>query len=133
VAVALVGVLRRAEPVHLLVDGRERRLWLGFIGNCRYRPSGFAPTWRTVLDDRQLDIRLVDAELPFARIRLVLSVLTGRLGRSTVYEQRCAPTLELESHEGPISIALDGEVCEVAAKVTVGKRDRPVDVFAPHR
>lgn len=133
VAIALVGVLRRAEPVHLLVDGRERHLWIGFIGNCRYHPSGFAPTWREELDDRQLDIRLVDAEHPLARVRLLASVLTGRLGRSTVYEQRSATSLELESRDGPISIALDGEVCEVEAKVTVAKRERPVSVFAPHR
>lgn len=133
VALALIGVLRRAEPLHLRVDGRNRRLWLGFIGNGRYHPSGFAPTWRRVLDDGQLDIRLVDAEQPFARTRLVLSVLTGRLGRSTIYEQRCAPTVELSSDDGPIAIALDGEVCEVASAVTVAKLPRPLSVFAPHR
>lgn len=133
VALALIGVLRRAEPVRLRVDGRPRRLWLGFIGNCRYHPSGFAPTWREELDDGQLDIRLVDAEQPFARIRLVVSVLTGRLGRSTVYEQRRAPSVELSSDDGPISIALDGEVCEVAPMVTVTKRSQKLAVYAPHR
>lgn len=133
VAFALVGVLRHAEPVRIHVDGRSRRLWLGFIGNCRYHPSGFGPTWREVLDDGQLDIRLVDADRPLARTRLVASVLTGRLGRSTVYEQRCAPTLRLESQDGPLAIALDGEVCEVAASVTVAKRAARIDVFAPHR
>lgn len=133
VAVSLVDVLRRAEPVELTVDGRRRRLWLGFIGAGRYRPSGFAPTWREVLDDGLLDIRLVDAEAPFARTKLVASVLTGRLGRSTVYEQRVAPTLELRVDADELRIALDGEVVDVPAEVTLKKRETPLRVAAPHR
>jgi undecaprenyl-diphosphatase len=133
VAVSLVGVLRRAEPVQLEVDGRDRSLWLGFIGNSRYLPAGFAPTWRESIDDGLLDIRLVDADQPWARLRLLVSVLLGRLGRSTVYEQRAAETLDLASGEGSIRLALDGEVCEVDARVRVAKRSARLAVFAPHR
>jgi undecaprenyl-diphosphatase len=134
VAIALVRVLRGAEPIELVVDGRPRRLWLGFIGNGAYRPPGFAPTWREVLDSGQLDIRLVDAARPFARVRLVVSVLTGRLARSTVYEQRLARSIELRSEDDPhLTLALDGEVCEVDPSVLVRKREGPLAVFAPHR
>lgn len=133
VAVSLVGVLRRAEPVELSIDGRNRRLWLGFIGSGRYRPSGFAPTWREVLDDGLLDIRLVDADTPLARCKLLASVLTGRLGRSTVYEQRVAPTLEVCAEGDELRIALDGEVVDVPARVTFAKRETPLLVVAPHR
>ena len=133
VAVALVGVLRRAEPVEITVEGRRRRLWLGFIGNCRYRPPGFAPSWREALDDGELDVRLVDAEPPLARVRLLLAVMTGRLGRTTVYEQRRASTVRLESADGPITIASDGEVVEFGTSVIVGKRADRLPVFAPHR
>lgn len=133
VAVSLVGVLRRAEPVELCVDDRRRRLWLGFIGSGSYQPLGFAPTWREVLDDGLLDIRLVDADQPFARLKLVVSVLTGRLGRSTVYEQRTAPSVRLSSDEQALRIALDGEVVDVDADVTITKRIPPLRVFARHR
>jgi diacylglycerol kinase family enzyme len=133
VAVALLRVLRRAEPIELAIDGHDRRLWLGFVGCGTYHPSGFAPTWREVLDDGLLDIRLVDAAQPWARTRLVLSVLTGRLGASKVYEQPVAPTLHLRSSGGPIRIALDGETCDVDAEVTISKRDEPLLVHAPHR
>lgn len=133
VAVALVRVLRRAEPLEVRVDGRRRRLWLGFIGNGRYQPSGFAPSWREVLDDGALDVRLVDADRPLARTRLLLSVLTGRLGRSTVYEQRQAATLELECDEPVLRIALDGEVVDVASPATIRMRAPALGVYAPHR
>jgi undecaprenyl-diphosphatase len=133
VIVSLIGVLRRATPLEITIDGRRRRLWLGFVGNGRYQPSGFAPTWREVLDDGLLDIRLVDAERPFARARLLASVLTGRLGRTTVYEQRMAARLDLECQEGTLTIALDGEVVEVTTPVRLTTRAPALDVYAPHR
>ena len=134
VAVALVRVLRRSTPIEIDVDGRRRRIWLAFVGNGRYEPSGFAPSWRERLDDGVLDVRLVDGDQPWARTRLVLSVLTGRLGRSTVYEQRVAPSLTLRSADGSLlALALDGERCDVAPEVTVAKDGRCVSVHAPHR
>jgi undecaprenyl-diphosphatase len=132
VAVSMIGVLRRAEPLEVTLDGRRRRLWLGFIGNGKYQPSGFAPTWREVLDDGLLDVRLVDAEPPLARSRLVLAVLTGRLGRTTVYEQRLARRVELVAAGDTFRIALDGEVTDVGADVTV-ECDETLLVYAPHR
>ncbi|HVM54805.1 MAG TPA: diacylglycerol kinase family protein [Acidimicrobiales bacterium] len=131
-AVALVQVLRRAEPVEVTVDGHRRRLWLGFIGNGRYHPSGFAPTWREVLNDGRLDIRLVDAARPLARLRLLLAVLTGRLGRCTVYEQRVAPQLELVA-DADLPIALDGELRRLPTRVSLSKRAPVLLVHAPHR
>jgi len=86
-----------------------------------------------VLDDGLLDVRLVDGEQPWGRVRLVLSVLTGRLGRSTVYEQRTAPELSLRVRDDALHIALDGEVLEVAPSVTVSKRKGELLVLAPHR
>jgi len=132
VAVSLVGVLRRAEPVTMTVDGRRRRLWLGFVGNGRYQPSGFAPSWREALDDGLVDVRLVDADAPLARVRLVLAVLTGRLGRTTVYEQRLAARVHLACDDSTLRIALDGELTEVPSDVRI-TCDATVRVFAPHR
>ena len=111
-AVAMARILRRAEPVHLEVDGQERRLWTLFAGNGHYHPAGFAPSWRERLDDGTIDVRLVDATRPISRTRLVLAVLTGRLGRSRVHEQRIVAKLPLRSRQGGLRVARDGEVSE---------------------
>ena len=134
VAVSLVGVLRRAEPLEIEIDGRRRRVWLGFIGAGQYRPAGFAPSWREVLDDGLLDVRVVDADQPLARLKLVLSVLTGQLAQSRVYEQRVAARLDLACpDDAPLRVALDGEVCDVDTPVRIRKRVESIAVFAPHR
>jgi undecaprenyl-diphosphatase len=131
VAVALVRVLRRAKPCRVEIDGEERKIWMIFIGNCRYHPSGFAPSWRERLDDGQLDVRIVDGDSPFSRTRLLLAVLTGRLGRSRVYSQRLASELQVRSLEGPLRLARDGETFEGSAEFTVSKSERPLPVFLP--
>jgi hypothetical protein len=83
-AFALIGVLRRGRPHELVLDGRRRRLWLYFAGNCRHVPQGTAPAYRPDLADGCLDIRVVEATV-LARSRLVAAVLNGTLGRSRVY------------------------------------------------
>ena len=40
VLVALARVLRGSRPQDLVVNGRRRRVWLLFAGNCRYEPAG---------------------------------------------------------------------------------------------
>ena len=130
-AVALVRVLRRGEATDVEIDGEPRKIWMIFIGNCRYHPSGFAPTWRERLDDGKLDIRIVDASAPFARTRLIASVLTGRLGRSRIYEQRLADRLEVRSLEGPLRLARDGETFDGPGSFVVEKSETRLRVFAP--
>jgi undecaprenyl-diphosphatase len=131
VAVGLVRVLRRAEPLELEIDGTHRRIWMAFIGNCRYHPSGFAPSWRERLDDGCLDVRIVDAASPWSRTRLVLAVLTGRLGRSRVYEAKAVRRLHVKSLEGSIRLATDGEVFDGPAEFTIEKDDEPLFVLVP--
>ncbi|MDT7544922.1 MAG: hypothetical protein QOE99_1032 [Actinomycetota bacterium] len=111
-AYAMTRVLRGAEAVFVEVDGQPRRLWTLFAGNGHYHPAGFAPSWRERLDDGCIDVRLIDAEQRFSRLRLVAAVLTGRLGRSRVYEQRLVGTLPVRSRQGGLRIARDGEVTD---------------------
>lgn len=129
--VALVRVLRNADPVEVELDGKRRRLWMIFIGNCRYHPSGFTPSWRERLDDGLLDIRVVDAAQPYSRTRLVAAILTGRLGRSRVYEQWRAERLEVKSLQGPLRLARDGETFDGSAEFSVEKQPRALAVFVP--
>jgi undecaprenyl-diphosphatase len=129
--IALVQRLRRAEPVHVEIDGTERRIWMFFAGNCCYHPAGFAPAWRERLDDGLLDIRLVGAERPYARLRLLAAVLTGRLGRSRVHEAFTTRRLEVRSLDGPLRLARDGETFEGHTEFTIEKLDRPLAVYVP--
>jgi undecaprenyl-diphosphatase len=131
VFVALSGVLRRDTPVELEIDGVRRRVWMVFFGNCRYRPSGFAPSWRERLDDGLVDVRVVDAERPYARTRLLLAVLTGTLGRCRVYEQRTAAEVRVRSLDGPLRLARDGEVEDGPAELVVRKAEKRLRVFTP--
>jgi diacylglycerol kinase family enzyme len=94
-AAALLGVLRRARPQSMLIDGKQRNLWMAFIGNCRHKPEGFAPSWRPRLDDGLLDIRLIEADGRWSRLRVALAVLTGRLSRCRAYDHWEAPGGEL--------------------------------------
>ena len=95
--VALVGVLRTGRPVDLIVNGRRRRVWLLFAGNCRYEPSGAAPAYRPDLADGTLDVRMVDGSQPLARTRLIAAVLLGTLGRCRVYRTWSATSLRIAS------------------------------------
>jgi len=116
---AMATTLRGAEPVFVEVDGQPRRLWTLFAGNGHYHPAGFAPSWRERLDDGCIDVRLIDADHPLSRLRLVLAVLTGRLGQSRVYEQRLVGSLPVRSRQGGLHLARDGEVSEGPGHLTL--------------
>ena len=131
VVVALVGVLRTARPVELEIDGEPRKVWMVFIGNCRYHPAGFTPSWRERLDDGQLDVRIVDGTHPWSRTRLLLSVMTGRLARCGAYEQRFVRTMHVRSLEGRLRLARDGETFDGPEEFTIAKADEPLLVYVP--
>ena len=127
---ALVTVLRGRDPVEVEIDGRPRRIWAIFVGNCRYEPAGFAPAYRPALDDGLLDVRIVDANRPFGRTRLVCAVLTGTLARCRVYDQRFASEVRVKTSE-PLRLARDGETFDGSREFAVRKRPRRLRVYVP--
>ena len=132
VLIALIGVLRHSKPADLLVNGRRRRVWLLFAGNCRYEPSGAAPAYRPDLADGTLDVRLVDGTQPLARTRLIAAVLLGTLGRSRVYRAWSATELRVGSVNGdPVSLCLDGETTQARSEVGLVKRPKKLLVYRP--
>lgn len=131
VLVALVRVLWRGQPVAAEIDGRRVKVWLIFIGNCRYQPEGLAPGWRERLDDGLLDVRLVDGSSPFSRARLLLAVFTGRLARCPVYARSVVTSLRIHSLEGPLRLARDGETFDGGTDVIVRKHPTRLRVFRP--
>ena len=131
--VALAGVLRHGTAVEVELDGKQRSLWLVFVGNCLYRPEGVAPTWRERLDDGQIDVRVVDASHPFCRTRLVVAALTGTLRRSRVFETWRATSLQVRSTDGPMRLARDGETFDGPEEFEIAKNGSRLAVFAPRQ
>jgi undecaprenyl-diphosphatase len=130
--VGLVRVLAKGSPVHISVNGRPKHLWLLFAGNGIYHPAGFAPTYRTQLDDGLLDVRAVDAGTPLARTRLLLAVLTGTLHNSRVLTTAQVRRLRLEVLRGDPRFSYDGEVNRVAApRLVLDKLTRAVTLYRP--
>ena len=129
--VGLFQVLRTSTPIEVEIDGHSRRIWMIFVGNSRYHPSGFAPSWRERLDDGVLDVRLIDAHQPWARTRLMAALLTGRLGRSRVYEEWSTRRLMVRSKQGPLRLAADGETFDGPQEFEIRKEDEPLVVYLP--
>jgi undecaprenyl-diphosphatase len=132
VLVALARVLRGSRPQDLVVNGRRRRVWLLFAGNCRYEPAGAAPSYRPDLSDGQLDIRMIDGSQPLARARLIAAVAMGTLARSRVYRTWAAPELTIRTRDGsPVQLSTDGEVMTGDTTVTLRKRPDSLLVYRP--
>lgn len=132
VLVALVQVLRSSQPLELIVDGRRRRLWLLFIGNCRYEPRGAAPSYRPDLADGLLDVRLIDGRHPFARSRLIAAVTMGTLARSRVYRTWTAKSIRIAAPDGtPLLLSADGEAMETEPFLLIRKSSRRLLVYRP--
>ena len=132
----LAGFLKtllEAQPLDVEVDGRRRAVWMGFVGNCRYEPAGLGPSWRPRLDDELLDVRLLLADLPLSRARLMRAVLTGRLPSSPAYVEYSVRELRVESSRAELRLARDGEHFDGAGSFVVEKLPQRLTVYARHR
>lgn len=129
--VALVRKLPSMEPLCIEVDGEEQRVWLAWIGNGRYQPSGFGPSWREDLDDGLLDVRMVSGTRKYSRSRFAFDVLCGRLSRCPVYDERQVSEIKIRSTDGPLRLAADGETFDGPAELVVTKRRQALRVAVP--
>ena len=130
--VALVRELPGMEPLRVEVDGRPMRVWLAWIGNCRYDPTGSVRRWREQLDDGLLDVRLVNGARRFSRTALHrrrAHRTAGTRARST----RSGPveSLSIRSLDGPLRLAADGETYDGPVELEVTKRPQALRVAVP--
>jgi diacylglycerol kinase family enzyme/membrane-associated phospholipid phosphatase len=130
-AVALVAVLRRAEPVQIRIDGQWLSVWFLFVGNGPYHPRGMVPAWRPSLNTGLLDVRWLRADIRFSRLRAVLALVLGALGHSRVYHQREVSELDVELAV-PGVLATDGEIVEEAGRFTFRVGKDPIPVYRRH-
>lgn len=130
-AIAMARVMREATPTEVEIDGRRRRLWAIFIGNCRYEPAGAAPVRRRRLDDGRFDVRMLLAERPWSRTALVVSSLLGRLERSRSYEEHVVERMAMRAIGEPMRLARDGETGDGSASFSVEKTPKRLTVYLP--
>lgn len=128
---AFFSLLFRSAPVKVRVDGVEREVWVAFFGNCRYAPPGIAPRIRPALDDGLLDVRILDARHGWARLRLMTAGIFGRAHRARGFEQKTASRIEVNSPDGPLRLARDGETFDGGRTFEVSKASKVLRVYTP--
>ncbi|WP_344026948.1 bifunctional phosphatase PAP2/diacylglycerol kinase family protein [Streptomyces luteireticuli] len=127
---AAVHVLRTAEPVRLRVDGRRRRVWMLFAGNCAYRGPGPAPMGRHGLADGVLDVRMILSGRS-ARTRLLAAALTGVVKHSPVLRASRVHRLRIDGIAPGTHLAFDGEIAPAPPSVTLTKERGALVVYRP--
>jgi undecaprenyl-diphosphatase len=121
-AIAAGQVLRRHRPLRLTIDGRPVDVWTLFVGNCRYVVSHSAfPAVRPRLNDGLLDVAYLRADTPFSRTRVVLASLARVRERRHAYPRLLVTELAVESRDGPVQVARDGEPGERATSLGFAK------------
>jgi undecaprenyl-diphosphatase len=120
-----------ASPTTLLIDGVRHKIWILYLGRGRYYPRDLAPLARPVLDDGVLDVRVVTADEPFARLRLLWGVLTGTAGSSKVTHLREAVRLTIEALDAPLVLAVDGEPLPGVRTAEFSVRSGHLRVYSP--
>jgi undecaprenyl-diphosphatase len=120
-----------ASPTTLLIDGVRHRIWILYLGRGRYYPRDLAPLARPVMDDGVLDIRVVTADEPFARLRLLWAVLTGTAGSSKVTHLREASRISVEAVDSPLVLAVDGEPLPGVRRADFSVRPGHLRVYSP--
>jgi diacylglycerol kinase family enzyme len=123
--------LRRDEPVRISYDNVTLQTSMFFLGNSIYLPSGFAPSRRTRMDDGLIDVRILETGRRFARMRILTSLILGRLERSPLYHELQVPEFTFRALDGPTAIAHDGELGIECKEATFTARYRALPVFRP--
>jgi undecaprenyl-diphosphatase len=128
---ALIRVLREADPLVARIDGVSRKVWLVFVGNGLYRPRGFAAAARHRLDSGLIDVRYVRADVRLSRTRFLVAALAGALQRSRTYVQQERADLQVEVVGRPLALATDGEVVAEGRKFRFSTQPAALKVYRP--
>lgn len=130
-AAVLAGLitLRSHSNVRVRVDDTTSTISLLFLGNGRYQPQGFAPSFRDHLDDGVVDLRMLDAGGPIGRLAVLGAFLTGGLARNKRYHELSAANLSIEVLGGPTRVARDGELGEFTDRLDIRVDRRALTIF----
>lgn len=126
--VAMWEQVRHGHRFTVSIDGMAMRVWMVFVGNGRYGEGLLNLTEREALDDNCLDLRVVRADRPFARTRVVVALLLGRLSRSPLLERRTCETVTITMDRARVDVAVDGEVVSLESPLVYRIRPRALRV-----
>jgi diacylglycerol kinase family enzyme/membrane-associated phospholipid phosphatase len=130
-AYALFHTLRSNEAVRITYDDKTLLTSLFFVGNSVYLPSGFTPARRMRMDDGLIDVRILETGRTLSTLRVVTSLLLGRLARSPLYHELQVPEFSFTAPDGPTLVAHDGEIGISCDQATFKVNYRGLPVFRP--
>ena len=122
--------LRHGHRFRLRMQGQWHRAWLVFVGNGCYGEHLLDFTDRESLGGGVLDVRLVLADRPLARTRVVLALLRG-LDTSPLIVRDTCPATELGLAHQTVEVALDGEVEQLETPLRYSVRREELAVLVP--
>jgi undecaprenyl-diphosphatase len=106
--------LRHGRRVKVEIEGVPLMAWMVFVGNGPYGDGILDLADRESLSKHILDLRIVRADRPLARLRVIAALALGRLARSPLIEQRECQSVEVNVRDRKsVEVALDGEVEEL--------------------
>ncbi len=127
--VAFFWVLFRTGSLEVEIDGRARRIWLIFFGNCRYSPAGVAPREREEMADGLIDVRLLEARKGWSKFRLIRAALTGRMTGLSSYEEWTTDRVKIRFIGEEARFSVDGETEDASRAFEIIKEAKALEVF----
>ena len=122
--------IRRGHRFRLDLKGQRHRAWLVFVGNGCYGEHVLDFTDRESVGGGILDVRVVLADRPLARTRVVLALLRG-LDTSPLVVRDTCPEAELGLAVPSVEVALDGEVERLEPPLRYSVRPGELSVLVP--
>lgn len=129
--IAVYEQLRYGRRLRVELDGAGQWVWMVFVGNGRYGDGLTDLTDRQALNDNVLDIRVIKADRPLARTRVLLSLMLGRLGQSPLIQSTTARTLRLDLDRPAVEVALDGELKTLVPPLVYQSQAAALAVLVP--
>ena len=129
--VAVWEQVRHGHRFAATIDGESMRTWMVFVGNGRYGDGLLNLTERAAVDDNCLDVRVVRADRPLARTRVVAALLLGRLSKSPLLVRRTCDTVTVDVGRDTVEVALDGEVETITPPLIYRVRPGALHVLVP--
>ena len=122
--------IRRGRRFRLELMGRRHRAWLVFVGNGCYGEHVLDFTDRESVGGGVLDVRVVLADRPLARTRVVMALLRG-LDTSPLIVRNTCDTADLGLAVPTVEVALDGEVERLETPLRYSVRRAELAVVVP--
>ena len=122
--------IRRGRRFRLELRGESHRAWLVFVGNGCYGEHVLDFTDRETVGGGLLDVRLVLADRPLARTRVVLALLWGLDSSPLIVRDTC-DAAELGLTADTVEVALDGEVQRLETPLRYSVRRGELAVLVP--